>query len=512
MISLIKNNPIIVALLNLSHNLQAVIVGCLFTFAFSPFDCWPIVFVVIGYVFFLLNMAKNKKQAFWLGFSFAFAFFVSSIYWISASLLVDAKQFAWLIPFAITLIPALLSVYYGLSFMVFFILNNKISCNIWQKTLLFSVLWLASELLRATLFSGFAWNLLGYVSLSMPYIAQTADIWGVYGLTFILCFCSISFWVIFTKHKNKDHWQYLCVVVFILTTCLLYSYLRLNQAMPKNNTIWQFRLIQANIPQSEKWEEEDKIKNLDKHIKLSKNNNHLDAVIWPETAFPFLVSSLNKEQLQKTLTGAIPPQGSLISGLVYVDYQNSDLQIFNSAFNLDQHTTQLYHKHHLVPFGEYVPLQKYFNFLLLSEELQKITGDAMSFSEGIGPQTLFGKNFSFAPLICYEVVFSTKIIDKNNNPDILINLTNDAWFGNTIGPYQHLAHAKMRAIEYRKPMLRVAGTGISAHINEYGKILNQIPLNKEGFLDVKVQKSELNSLYAKIISYLTSIPITKNIF
>ena len=214
---------------------------------------------------------------------------------------------------------------------------------------------------------------------------------------------------------------------------------------------------------------------------------------------PFAVSNLNTNQLQQSLQSAIPKNGSLISGLVYVDYQNSDLQIFNSTVHLKNQESEFYHKHHLVPFGEYVPLQKYFHFLFLSEELKKITEDAVNFSQGTGPQTLLANNFSFSPLICYEVIFSTKIIDKKNPPDILINLTNDGWFGKTIGPYQHLAHTQMRAIEYRKPLLRVAGTGISAYINEYGKIVNHIPLQKSGFLDVKVYQSQLNSLYAKLL-------------
>ena len=107
--------------------------------------------------------------------------------------------------------------------------------------------------------------------------------------------------------------------------------------------------------------------------------------------------------------------------------------------------------------------------------------------------------FSFSPLICYEVIFGTKIINKQNPPDILINLTNDGWFGKTIGPYQHLAHAQMRAIEYRKPLLRVAGTGISAYINEYGKVVNHIPLQETKFLDVEVHESQLNSLYTKLL-------------
>ena len=485
--------------LQLPQNILAIFCGFFLTLSFAPFDFWPTMFVAISFIFFLLQKTATKKQAFWLGFCFAFAFFVSSIYWISASLLVDAEHFAWLIPFAVTLIPALLAIYYGLIFMIFFILNQKIKLNIWQQALLFSFLWLVAEIARSTLFSGFSWNLLGYVSLSMPYIAQTADIWGVYGLSFCLCFCSIFGVILFYKHKQKQHWQYFSFAIFILIFCIAYGLLRLNQTKTNTGKTWQFRLVQANIPQSAKWEEADKLKNLNLHMQLSQNNSHLDAVIWPETAIPFAVSNLNTNQLQQSLQSAIPKNGSLISGLVYVDYQNSDLQIFNSAVHLKNQESEFYHKHHLVPFGEYVPLQKYFHFLFLSEELKKITEDAVNFSQGTGPQTLLANNFSFSPLICYEVIFSTKIIDKKNPPDILINLTNDGWFGKTIGPYQHLAHTQMRAIEYRKPLLRVAGTGISAYINEYGKIVNHIPLQTQNFLDVKVSQSQLNSLYAKLL-------------
>lgn len=483
----------------LPQNILAMLCGCLLTLSFAPFNFWPTIFVAIGFVFYLLQNIINKKQAFWLGFCFSFGFFVSSIYWISASLLVDAKNFAWLIPFAITLIPALLATYYGLIFTIFSTLQQKFTLNIWQKTLLFSLLWLVAEITRSTLFTGFSWNLLGYVSLSMPYLAQTADIWGVYGLSFCLCFCSIFSITWFNQYEKKEYWQYFGLVAFILAFCLSYGFLRINHTKTATSKTWKFRLVQANIPQSAKWEEADKLNNLNLHIKLSQNNNHLDAVIWPETAIPFAVSNLNINQLQQSLQSAIPKNGSLISGLIYLDYTNSDLQIFNSAVHLNNEKSEFYHKHHLVPFGEYVPLQKYFHFLFLDETVKKITNDAVNFSQGTGPQTLFANNFSFSPLICYEVIFSTKIINQKNPPDILINLTNDGWFGKTIGPYQHLAHAQMRAIEYRKPLIRVAGTGISAYINEYGKIVNHIPLQETKFLDVEVHKSQLNSLYAKLL-------------
>jgi len=483
----------------LPQNILAMLCGCILTLSFAPFDFWPTIFVAISFVFYLLQNSTNKKEAFWLGFCFAFAFFVSSIYWISASLLVDAKHFAWLIPFAITLIPALLATYYGLIFIIFTVLKQKFKLNIWQKALLFSLLWLIAEIARSTLFSGFSWNLLGYVSLSMPYIAQTADIWGVYGLSFCLCFCSIFSITWFNQRKQKEYWQYFGFATFIMIFCLLYGFFRLNYIKTTTNKTWQIRLVQANIPQSTKWEETDKLKNLNHHIQLSQNNSHLDAIIWPETAIPFAVSNLNTHQLQQSLQSAIPKNGSLISGLIYIDYQNSDLQIFNSAIHLNNQKSEFYHKHHLVPFGEYVPLHKYFHFLFLDETLKTITNDAVNFSQGTGPQTLFANNFSFSPLICYEVIFGTKIINKQNPPDILINLTNDGWFGKTIGPYQHLAHAQMRAIEYRKPLLRVAGTGISAYINEYGKVVNHIPLQETKFLDVEVHESQLNSLYTKLL-------------
>jgi apolipoprotein N-acyltransferase len=155
-----------------------------------------------------------------------------------------------------------------------------------------------------------------------------------------------------------------------------------------------------------------------------------------------------------------------------------------------------------VPFGEYVPLHKYLSFLFIGDVVDKITGGGIGFSEGEGDKMISLKtasqnNLSFNPLLCYEVIFSREVIDKNKIPDFFVNLTNDSWFGLSTGPYQHLQTARMRSIEYARPLLRVAQTGISANINHFGEVVNKIDLNEKDIIDVDIYKNELLTIYAK---------------
>jgi len=159
---------------------------------------------------------------------------------------------------------------------------------------------------------------------------------------------------------------------------------------------------------------------------------------------------------------------------------------------------QYYDKQHLVPFGEYIPLHNYLSFLFIDQIVDKITGGGFGFSSGQGNKNLQLGNFSINPLICYEVIFSGLLLDRDKKiPDFFINITNDSWFGNSTGPYQHLAMAQMRAIEYGRALIRVAQTGVSANINSFGKITEQIALNEEAIVDSEVFGDSRITLYAK---------------
>jgi len=492
----------------------AFLLGGLLTLTFAPFYYWPLLFVAIGGIFLLLESAKSTansskvaiKTGFCLGFCFGFGFFTTSLYWICASLLIDAVSFAWLIPFALTLIPALLACYFAVVFAVFVYLSIRNNYNFWQKSILFSLLWLVAELLRSLLFSGFPWNLLGYTSLSFGYLSQIADLFGVYGVSFLLCWWSLLL-IAVKYNSDRSIFRYLATTIISIALSFGYGYYKISNR-PNDNKVLNIRLVQANIPQAMKWQEDEKINNLNKYLDLSSKqpNDHLDAVIWPETALPFAVSNLNQGDLSQALARAIPPNGNLITGLVSLNYQQQNLQIFNSIASIDRNSNiNIYHKHHLVPFGEYVPLQQYLSFLFLDKVIETITDGAVGFNAGKGPATIVANNFSFSPLICYEVIFSNKAINNKQQPDLFINATNDGWFGNTIGPYQHLAHAQMRAIEYGLPLLRVAGTGISAYINQYGIVVDKIDLQQQGVIDVKVDNWRQQTIYARFGNLLLVI-------
>jgi apolipoprotein N-acyltransferase len=219
-----------------------------------------------------------------------------------------------------------------------------------------------------------------------------------------------------------------------------------------------------------------------RHIILSNSpeNKNLKAVIWSETAVPYVINE--NQNLLDLLKQAIPHDATLITGGLRIEYTTSLMEIkdvWNDVFAVSHDgIVGNYDKHHLVPFGEYVPFAKFVPFL------RNIAG-GVGFAEGDGPKTIPTAHFSFSPLVCYEVIFPGEIIDKNNRPDLLVNVTNDAWFGTSSGPYQHFDAAKMRAVEYGISMARAANTGISAYIDPLGNVKNKISLNKEGFIDVK---------------------------
>lgn len=487
--------------------LLSLIAGCFCSLAFAPFHFFVAAMVSLSAFYLLLDECKTKKETFWMGFSYGFGYFLSGIYWIAISLLVDATSFAWLIPFALTLIPAALAAYVALFSLSYkFVINRFFLFKTYQKILVFTICWLFFEILRSLLFTGFPWNLLGYIWMMDVSFAQLAKVFGIYGLSvFAILIC--LFPTLFLKIKGLKSPsevvrgdKILAVILLILFVLnFIWGYVYINQTKATYDNSIKLRLVQGNIKQEMKWDSEQKYKNFLKHINLSisKPLDNISAVIWSETAIPYAID--NSSELKRMLRRATPPQGVLISGALRLEVNNNSSQItnaWNSVFAFDKKgVIDSYDKHHLVPFGEYVPLQKYLPFV------QKITQGSVGFSKGDGPKTIVTKDFSFSPLICYEVIFSDKTLDKKSRPDLLANLTNDAWFGKSSGPYQHFDMSKMRAIEYGIPMARVANSGITALIDPFGRVIKKIDLNQSGIIDVNLIKKLPPTIYEKY-SYL----------
>jgi apolipoprotein N-acyltransferase len=473
-------------------NVISFLAGAFCVLAFAPFDFFPAAIISLSVFYFLLENEDRKKQIFWLGFFYGFGYFLAGIYWISISLLVEAEKFAWLIPFALTLIPSALALYLALFAVSYKFLVSKLKLTqSFQKIILFSICWLFFEVLRSLLFTGFPWNLLGYSWMFDLRFAQLASVFGVYGLSFFAVLISLLPVLFFKKNQLCDKIFAASLILFLVGS-FIFGLFAINENKLLVNHQIKLRLVQANIKQEMKWDHEQKYKNLLKHIELT-NSQSLDdfkAVIWSETSVPYAID--DNPELIKELSLAVPRDGSLITGGLRLEHNDKVItDAWNSVFVVQKDGVKsFYDKHHLVPFGEYVPLQKYLPFL------DKITDGAVGFSEGSGAQTIAADDFSFSPLLCYEVIFSDEVVQKNSRPDLLINLTNDAWFGVSSGPYQHFNMARMRSIEQGISLARVAGTGITAFVDPFGRVVRRINLNEEGIIDVSLITKSAPTIYA----------------
>lgn len=503
----------------------AIVAGASCSLAFAPFHFFIAAIFSLSVFYFLLEKKQTKKEVFWLGFCYGFGYFLSGIYWIAISLLVDA-QFFWLIPLALTLIPAALAIYIALFALSYKFLVKKFSFDkTYQKILIFAICWLVFEVLRSVLFTGFPWNLLGYIWLFDVAESQLASVFGIYGLSFFAVLICLFPTLFFQKKISfGDKILALILLIFFVANLLYGNFVVDNKKIIADPKI-KLRLVQGNIKQEMKWDALEKYQNLLKHISLTtaENLDDVTAVIWSETSVPYAID--NDSDLLEKLSLATPANGFLVTGAVRVAYDNNDKSqvsnVWNSVFMLNKKgVVDFYDKHHLVPFGEYIPWQKYLPFI------EKITEGAIGFSEGEGAKTLVAQgsttSFSFSPLICYEVIFSGETLNKNSRPDLLVNLTNDAWFGKSSGPYQHLDAAKMRSIEYGIAMARIANTGVTAFIDPFGRIVDKIDLNQSGTIDVSLIKSLAPTIYGKylasplilliaiIIIFLTFSLVSKN--
>ncbi len=483
MIKKIKNNIFILAFL----------FGVLSAFCFAPFNFFIAAMISFSGFFLLLEKVKDsRKSTFLLGFVYGYGYFLSGIYWIAISLFIDFAKFGWLIPFALTIIPSILALYFA-----FFAISYQKICKklktefAYQKIIIFAIIFVIFEILRSHLFTGFSWNLIGYSLMFSDYTTQLASFFGIFGLSFLAIIFSLS--LILLYEKSRQNYYFLALIIVIFISNFLFGFYRINSLKLEQEN-FDLRIVQGNILQSLKWDARQKYHSFKKHIDISKmqENQNIKAIIWPETAVPYAIGI--DQELILELKNVVNPNSFLITGALRVEFEKDSgelKEIYNSIFAVEKNEIKYYDKHHLVPFGEYVPLQKFLPFV------EKITGGGVGFSSGSGAQTLEMKDLKFSPLVCYEVIFPDKIIDRKNRPDLLVNLTNDAWFKTSSGPYQHLLMSRMRAIEYGISLVRAANTGISAYIDPFGRIVDKIELNDTGFFDVKMIKPLNETIFSQ---------------
>lgn len=462
------------SLKNCLSKLIILLLGAILTLAYAPFNMLIAAPISLSGLLYYLEKEHLKKRQFILGILYGIGFFASSLYWLAAPLLVDIKQFWWIIPFALLGVPVLISLFIGgLCVATSFFRESKII-----MALAFSALWGVGELLRSYALLPFPWQILGYISDASIYIMQFLSVLGVHGMSLVLCVISTSFYT-----RNR---LYIASNLLVLGLIWGYGYYRVNyMQMEVVESGYTIRIVQPNLIEHHMGDKEKQYHAMLTLMELSIaniNSKENYILLWPEAAFPF--GYYNDSPWHKVLTDLIPKGSVLVTGLDRLSFaKESQINSHNSimSFADDGKIIGYYDKVILVPFGEYIPLRKY-----LPQAIAKVVYGIGDFIPGKKGKVLqINEIVTFLPLICYEAIFPYFIGSiKLEKIDVFLNITNDAWIGDTIGPYQHAAMARARAVEFGKPLVRVANNGISFIVDPKGKLLNFIPLNHEGVLDI----------------------------
>ncbi len=480
------------------------ILGCLLSLAFAPLGFPPIIFIVMPLIIYSLLSFDGWKKASNYGWWFGFGHFLTSLFWIGNSFLAQSEVPIWAAPIAVFALAYILAYTFSLTFG----LTNCFNGPRWAKFMVFASIWSIVEWVRGHIFTGFPWNPLGVIWTSVDTVMQTASIFGVYGLTFftVLIATSVPYFLV-KKNIKKGEFGFLIINFILVGIILGFGFFRLGSAEVIYHPNISFRIVQANIPQKEKWVRENWSKNFYQHIEMSKvsdvNNTVPDFVIWPETAIPYFIGSEPGRQV--LLAEMLGNKSAVISGAPRIERLDNSIKLYNSVHVIDKggRLKGTYDKVHLVPFGEYLPLRG----VLGRIGLGKFTDGSLDFSSGVELKSLEVTGIpEFGVLICYEVIFPGQAVGKIR-PQWLLNVTNDGWFGNSPGPYQHFEMARMRAVEEGLPLVRSAGTGISGVIDPWGRVLGELRLNTTGVLDSKlpkrIEKLTIYSQFGDLIFFFT---------
>lgn len=477
----------------------ALAAGAFCALALPPFYLWPILFLSLPVLIWLLdglyevrgNSGKlSFKAAFGTGWWFGLGYFMASLWWISAAFLVDGERFAWMIPFALVGMGAGLGLFTGLAV--------AIATRFWSdkssRIMPFALALSAAEILRGHILTGFPWNAIGYAISDNIYLLQSASVFGIYGLNLLVLFICAAPAVLADERGTRSRRPVLFVASLCLGAMFCFGIWRIEVAEKPELTNTDIRIIQPAIPQDQKWLPQNRDWVFNSYLSLTSSalgsQARLDAerlVIWPESSLPFLLQQTPEAFV--AISSALNGTGNLAVGAIRQEISEGAPRYFNSIYLMNgQGVIQdAYDKVHLVPFGEYLP----FEDLLSGIGLRKLVDAPGAFTAGHSRRLMtLPSGLSLLPLICYEAIFPGMAASEDGRPDFLLNVTNDAWFGDTPGPYQHLAQARMRAVEQGLPLVRAANTGVSALIDPHGVTLGQLPLMNRGVLDLPLTSSE----------------------
>jgi apolipoprotein N-acyltransferase len=462
----------------------AALLGVLAAAALPPVDLVPLLALSFSGLIWLASGVSGRREAFALGWSFGFGFFLAGFYWIALALLVDIAAYWWLLPPTLIALPAFFGIFSGLALVVY----EALDARGFAQACALGVAWTASEWLRGHILTGFPWNLVGYAwSGGFPgagTVLQTTATTGIYGLSLLTVIMAALPATLGDPVLGAARpWRRFVpagVAILLLAVLAGAGALRLAGAGDAMVPGVRLRLVQPSIAQTLKWDAREREANFQRLLVLSAGPGHdqITDIIWPEAAATFF---LNRDPARRAAIAAVVPHGGLLlTGALRTEPPpETPIHAWNSLVALDD-TGAIrgnYDKFHLVPFGEYMPLRSLI-------PIPAIANDGVDFGAGPGPRTLDLPGLPpVGPLICYEVIFPGEVTDPAHRPAWLLNVTNDAWYGFSSGPFQHFAIARVRAVEEGLPLVRSANNGISGVIDAYGRVVRRLGLDDVGVVD-----------------------------
>lgn len=476
--------------------LLAIFAGAIGTLATAPFNIPLSLFVSFTLLVWLIDglagapgagLVGRLRPAFVTGWLFGFGYLVGSLWWIGNALLVEADEFAWALPLAIFGLPAFLALYYGLAVMAARILWSDGVGRIAALAASVAV----AEWLRGWVVTGFPWNAIGYGAMPIPIMMQSAHFAGLFGVTAGAVFVFSVPALLGTRRGLVAGLAAACLIV---AAHFGYGAYRLNWVpqteVAKGTSI---RLVQPVIDQMKKMDDREKSAVFEEHLRLSVEplpgvKDKPSIIVWPETSIPFILTD-NQDALTR-IADVLDDNQILIAGAVRAEAPaaGSAARYYNAMLVIDGKGNIIggADKVHLVPFGEYVPFEEF----ILNLGIRAVAQMPGGYTAGTVTRLLdLPGGLKFYPLICYEAIFPDEIGASAASATALINLTNDAWFGNSPGPYQHFQQARIRAVETGLPMIRDANNGISAIMNNRGEIISGLDLNAKGAVQTTLGSS-----------------------
>ena len=483
--------------------LLAALSGLLLTGAFPKIGLdWLAWFAIVPLFAAIANL--SAKKSFRVGFIAGLVHYLSLLYWVVPVMRTYGYLPLYLSIFILILFAAVLALFPA----AFSMLLTAIGRTPVRFLITAPLLWVALEYLRTFIFTGFPWSLLGHSPYLRLNLIQIADLFGAYGVSFLIALCNTALFLVMA-YITRQTWRHqpvlkrpMAAAAILFALCFLFTWIygawriKTTDHIIAASPAVRIAVIQGNIDQAEKWDPAFKAASIKTHRRLSlkANLDNPDLIVWPESATPFYLF-YDKEPTEKVMESIQQVGTDFLIGSPSFARNQGNIEYYNSAYLIQPHAKSIgkYDKAHLVPYGEYVPFKRWLPFL------GKMVAQVGDFRPGKAGKTLaWKKDASVGIQICYEIIFpglSRKMV--KNDAVLLVNITNDAWFGTTSGPYQHFSMTVFRAVENRRTLARAANTGISGFIDPVGRILASTSLLKEAAVTRTVPLIRNKTIYTR---------------